>query len=70
MVPGGNRSGLSSCTQKNNCSAKHEADMFKQHPVFVTVSRIIQWLIEIFTFTDEDGLAAGISVGSEKYNDR
>lgn len=44
--------------------------MFKQHPVLVTISRIIKWLIEFFTLTEEDGLAAGISVGIEKYNDR
>jgi hypothetical protein len=53
-----------------NYSAEHEVEMFKQTPVFVTVLRIIQWLIEFFTFTDEDRLAAGISVGSEKYNDQ
>jgi hypothetical protein len=44
--------------------------MFTQTPVFVTLSRLIKWLTEFFTFTYEDGVAAGISVGSEKYNDR
>jgi hypothetical protein len=44
--------------------------MSKQHPVFVVVSNIVKWLIEFCTFTDEDGIAAGISVGTEKYNDR
>jgi hypothetical protein len=34
------------------------------------VSRIIKWLIEFFTFTEEDRLAAGVSVGREKYDDR
>jgi hypothetical protein len=61
---------LSSWTEKDNCSANHEAEMFKQHPVFVTVSRIIKWLIEFFRFTEEDGLAAGVFVGSEKNKDR
>jgi hypothetical protein len=44
--------------------------MFKQTPVIVTLSRIIQWLIEFFTVTDEDRLAAGVYVGREKYDDR
>jgi hypothetical protein len=39
--------------------------MFTQTPVFVTLSRIIKWLIEFFTFTEEDRLGAGVSVVSE-----